>query len=102
MKPIKFRRTDVGTFADSTFGHEHIRSRLHGLIKSVAEGFNAESDSIIDSLEGPMPADAWDEDAAIELLNEYCEPGVFFELSEGDLVLKWEMYKNPPADTEEE
>lgn len=34
-----------------------------------------------------MPDDAWDEDEAIERLNDLCEPGVYFALCEGDVRL---------------
>jgi hypothetical protein len=88
MTELAFTTEDCGTFADGTFGHGHIRNRLADLVRAVDGGLgNSEFLEIEASLAGPMPDDCWDEDRAIELLEDVSSGDVAWCLDGGDLLL---------------
>lgn len=97
MEPlIYYKASDVGCYADGTFGHQHCRSVLADLVQNIARRANRTSASTFPvcsmsdlerSLRSDMPDDAWDEFDAIDILNGYCADGVAFEFVGGDLVL---------------
>lgn len=85
---------DVGCHADGSFGHEHARRRIANRLDIVlmngdmiSEDRDKEIRELISSLKGEMPDDAWDEDAALEILNEYTEPGQTWQFLDGDFGL---------------
>jgi hypothetical protein len=95
MKPLTyFKAIDAGCYADGAFGHQHCRETLASLVQGIAERSNrwgAKSwgvsiGELVDSLRGDMPDDAWDEDTALEILNEVTE-GAFWQFVDGDLCL---------------
>lgn len=83
-----FTRNDIGCHADGTFGHRRIRTRLAELVDAIDGGMcNPESQELMESLGGEMPDDCWDEDRAIELLDEATAEGLEWRLDAGDLLL---------------
>ena len=79
---MRFTAKDVGCYADGANGHEHTRKRLADLIWDWADV------ELRESLDGPMPDDAWDEEEALDLLNSRrCDEGVCFYFDSGDLIL---------------
>lgn len=87
----------MGCHADGAFGHQHVREELAIRVDRVRLRTGAyvvqgrDLETLADSLRGPMPDDAWDEDAALEILNDYVEPGILFAMVDGDLVLATEQ-----------
>lgn len=83
----KFTRDDIGCYADSVFGHDHIRETLTDLLRETKQDDTVMQ--LIADLSGDMSDDAQEEeDDAIEIINdELCEDGVEFGLVDGDLVL---------------
>lgn len=73
---------DVGCYADGSLGHNHCREVLLELI----EPHNPDSD-LRAALKADMSDDAWEEDAALEILNDHCHKNVLWTFEEGDLVL---------------
>lgn len=97
---MQYTKKSLGCFqsiviADGRFGHTHLRRCLAGLLNRLfatgednAPWMSRDMQPIYDSLLGEMPDDAWDENEALDLLNELaCDESVFFEFSDGDLVL---------------
>ncbi len=83
-----FDATDVGCHADGTFGHQHIRETLSRLIDTLDGGMcNEDAQTLMESLEGDMPDDAWDEDEAIEILQQNSTDDVSWEFVDGSLLL---------------
>jgi hypothetical protein len=83
-----FTIDDIGCYADGTFGHGGIRGRLAELVEAVDGGIgNPESLELVESLGGSMPDDCWDEDRAIELLDEATADGLEWRIDAGDLLL---------------
>ena len=84
---MRFTKHDTGCYADGAFGHEHVRERLRDLVWYWADN------DLRESLGGPMPDDAWDEDEALEILNRVCFGDTFehdhicFHFCDGDLLL---------------
>lgn len=81
-----------GCYADGAHGHEHVRRCISGLLRHlrherVSDDELVGVDDILASLAGPMPDDAWDEDAALGILNEYAPDGLVWTLDAGDLLL---------------
>lgn len=85
----RFKGAGVGCWGDGTFGHKHVRERLSILVRE-ADG------ELADSLLGDMPDDAWDEDAALDILNEQTAVDFVWEFVDGDLML------SPISDGDEE
>ena len=106
MPNIIFKQEDVGCYADGASGHDHARKVILTLWLSVVDragrglsiikapiqnevlieaiaGFH----STLDSLKGPMPDDAWDEEEAISLLQEVTEDGLAWGFNNGDFGL---------------
>ena len=103
----------VGCYADGTFGHDHIRSKLQDLLKGLTENdidlvekgtnlmcqleFTSTQMSAIREHYGDCFGDDFsEEDDAIDLLNEHAtDDTVYFGMFEGDLVLasnrQWEV-----------
>lgn len=88
---------EIGCRADGALGHQHVRERLADLVGAVlirgadsddAMTQLASRDELDRSLRSPMPDDAWDEHAALDLLNDTADPGHLFELSDGDLIYR--------------
>lgn len=79
----KHTKLSLGCYADGTFGHDHIRTILAGMV----DRWNGPQD-LVESLQGEMPDDDSDTDEAIEFLNETaCSVGVMFTMDNGDLML---------------
>ena len=102
----------IGCYADGTFGHDHIRSKLSVLLKELTctvtdsgdwRQYGAEdylpildaAKSLLADLDGDPSDDFSEEDDAIALLNEHAtDDTVLFGMFEGDLMLasncQWE------------
>ena len=79
-----YTKKHEGLYADGTFGHQYARGVLAFLVNELEqEGMQ----DLIDSLDGKMPDDAWDEGQALEVLQGVTEEGLFWEFKDGDLVL---------------
>lgn len=72
-------KEDIGCYADGTFGHNHVREILAGLI----QGYNLD---LAEELRKPMSDDASEENEALDILDNHCD-GVSFILENGDLML---------------
>lgn len=98
---IAFGAEDCGCFADGTFGHTRIRGRLAELVEAVDGGMcNSNAQDLMESLGGPMPDDAWDEEEALDMLNTATAEGFEWTLHEGDLMLSaegWGSWDLPGA-----
>jgi hypothetical protein len=77
---VRFTTRDVGCYADGAFGHAHCRQVLADLVEPCDQALS-------EALRADMSDDAWEEDAALDLLNEGSEEGVFWTFHNGDLVL---------------
>lgn len=82
---IDFFRTGIGCIADGSYGISHIRERLAELVKPYGrKGKQVAADLMCsDSPETQENA----ESEAIDLLNNYAEDGIYFTMSNGDLLL---------------
>ena len=81
-----FTKHDRGCHGDGTHGHQYVRERLGDLLCEASREID---DTLLESLCKPMPDDAWDEDAALKVLQGVTDPGLLWELDEGDLVLAY-------------
>jgi len=88
-RKIRFTKADIGCYSDSVNGHEWLRQRLASMVQEC----DAE---IAKSLRGEMPDDSWDEDAALDLLNEHTDNDLVWTFYDGNLML------TPIEDNEEE
>ncbi len=79
-KSIKYTLSDVGCYADGTFGQAHLRARLAELIHGCDE-------EVIAALKGDSSDDCWEEDAALDLLNEHTSENCSWTFEQGDLLL---------------
>ena len=79
---MRYKITDTGCYADETLGHAHLRDRLADLIRTLPE-WNDEMEGVCASLDGPMPDDAGDEYEALEILQEFTDEGIFWEIEQG-------------------
>lgn len=77
----KFTKVSVGCYADSSFGHERVRTRLMELCCDI------EREDLAHALVGEMSDDAQEEQDAIDALNAHCSDDVHFEFVDGDLML---------------
>lgn len=75
-----FEHSEIGCYADGTFGHVHVRSKLANLIESF-------DPKLAESLQGEMPDDAWDEDEALEILQKETHDDLTWVFDSGDLLL---------------
>lgn len=73
--------SDVGCYVDGAFGHAHRRARLAELVADCGDT------ELVESLQGDMPDDAWDEDAAVDWLQEQTVDGYVWVSDCGDLCL---------------
>lgn len=92
MTTPAFGREDVGCYADSLFGHAHLREMLALLLFNNLENFaptdRGSAKRVLLELQLDEPSDDLSEERdAVDLLNELVEPGVLFEFVDGDLVL---------------
>jgi hypothetical protein len=70
---------EFGCYGDGTHGHQYTRKRCAAVIEYyldanfTARGIKVHFDttSLVDSLKGPMPDDAWDELEACDWLNAW-------------------------------
>lgn len=81
---------EVGCYADGAAGHQRCREHLAGLLADEAvQG----SEEVITSLRGEMPDDAWDEDKALDMLNDATEnvrpSDTLWQFADGDLMLSY-------------
>lgn len=76
-----FTKNDIGCYADSGFGHDHVRSMLSMLV------LDAGREDLAELLLGDMSDDASEEDEALDVLNELCSENVYFDFHDGDLML---------------
>lgn len=88
--PIVFGLQDVGCYAEGCFGHDHARARLADLLQATYPAEHPETPEdvaeVLAALQGgEMSDDAWEEQAAIDLLNERCSRRVYFAFEEGEL-----------------
>ena len=101
MDAVAFSGEDAGVFADGTFGHSHARNRLAELVEAVDGGMcNSDAQDLMESLGGPMPDDAWDEDEALDMLNTATTEGFEWTFHDGDLMLSaegWGSWDLPGA-----
>ena len=84
---ICFDPKDCGCYADGAAGHEHVRERLASLLDDVQHPEKQEHAELIESLYGDMPDDAWDEDEALEVLDQYTDSRCAWIMEGGDLIL---------------
>lgn len=92
-----FTLKDVGCYADGTLGHQHLRNRLaeefDGFFRTYKEGAYWTGNSgnfqlLWKYLCGPIEVDCWEEQDALDLLNEHaCDETVHFTFDAGDLLL---------------
>lgn len=85
---IDFYRTGLGCIADGSYGQQHIRERLAELVQP----YGYKGKKLASWLIGPPSDDAQDENDAIDLLNRYTEDGIYFTMSNGDLLLVDESF----------
>ena len=85
---IDFYRTGLGCIADGSYGQAHIRERLAELVQP----YGRKGKALAIELGKPMSDDASEEDDAIDLLNNYTEDGIYFTMSNGDLLLVDESF----------
>lgn len=79
-----FDLNDVGTYADDTFGHEHLRGKLAELILTLdGDMCNPDAMDLVSSLEGPMPDDAGDEYEALDILQQNTTDDASWEIEQG-------------------
>lgn len=72
----------LGCYADGAFGHDHVRRVLKDLVEETGG-----SEDLVNSLQGAMPDDAWDEYEALDWLNEHAaSEGCAWEFNCGDLI----------------
>ena len=76
---MRYGNASIGCWGDSTFGHTHVRKRLSIMVRG-------ECVEVADMLLDKPSDDLSEEDEAIEILNEQCNDGVFFDFIDGDLV----------------
>lgn len=87
-RTIDFFRTGIGCIADGSYGHDHIRERLAELVAA----YGRKGLDIAIRLSEEMSNDAQEESDAIDLLNEHTEDGLYFTMSNGDLLLVGESF----------
>lgn len=88
MSRPRYTRASVGCYADGVLGHSHVRAQLADLVWRLTSSDDGIAEGpLVPSLLGPMPDDAWDELEALDILNDACEPGVHWEMVDGNLML---------------
>lgn len=88
MAAVKLSHNDAGCWGDGSFGHQHTRERC----ANVLQALGCSETELLDSLRGPMPDDAWDEEEAEAWLNDFVSrpDGLWFGWLDGDFGL-WEL-----------
>lgn len=77
-----YGKSDVGCWADGSYGHSHVRAKLADMMDSFGRT------RLSALLEGEMSDDGNEEQEAIDWLNDNaCEEGVYFGMVDGDLML---------------
>lgn len=84
MELSKYGPEDAGCYADGAFGWTHVREVLAAMVFDLG---TSEGNAIGACLLMEQSDDASEEYAAIDLLNEHCEDGVFFTFDDGSLLL---------------
>lgn len=77
---VSVKYTDPGCYIDGACGHTELRNRLASMVESC----DAE---VAQMLRGEMSDDAWEEDTALELLQEHTAEGLVWMFESGDLML---------------
>lgn len=85
MQTVKFHRENAGCYADHVHGWNHVRDVLRGLVESLPDE-SPEKEEIVEALQEEASDDAWEEYAAVDLLNEYCDEGCYWIIDQ-DLFL---------------
>jgi hypothetical protein len=94
-------RDSLGCWGDGAFGHQHTRQACAATLRHYAlENFESRGEAtpgfdqdfgpmqLAEKLDGEMPDDAWDEDLAIEWLNEHAPfTGAYWGWCDGDFGL---------------
>ena len=85
---------EIGCYGDGSFGHQHCRERLAKVYDRKCMGrfredlTNPWEAEVSAALRGSMPDDAWDEDAALDALNEAeTRDYLFWGFQDGDFGL---------------
>lgn len=78
MKP--YTKSDAGCYADSTYGHNHVREALADMVEECG------ASELAERLRRGMSDDASEEYEALDLLNTYCLD-CYFDFDNGDLML---------------
>jgi hypothetical protein len=77
-----FGKADIGCYADNTYGEDHRRQVIIGLLQDIGKGKR-----LIKELEKTASDDYGEETEAIEILQSVTEDGYCWEMSDGDLML---------------
>ena len=79
---------DAGCYGYGALGHDHVRRRLAEQLEALSRAEGIDRDDLVRDLRGPMSDDAWEEELALEVLNDWsvCQ-GVYWTLRDGDLML---------------
>lgn len=90
----RWTKEDAGCYVDGTFGEDHLRDVLAGLLR-VTGG----ADELASSLHSPDPEDDSGDDIidALEHLQEHTEDGLSWILDNGDLFLLQDDEDEPGA-----
>ena len=88
----KWSRKEVGVWIDGTYGLDHARAKLWRMVYTTYPSTNVYAE-LIESLKGDAPDGPWDEDEALDALNDACEDGLSFEWYEGDLMLVMDEWR---------
>lgn len=89
-KKIHFNLKDKGCYADGIFGQKHVRYALSDLLRAC-DPKNQDYNILANELILPPSDDASEERDALDLLQLHTAPGLFWELSNGDLMLSEEI-----------
>lgn len=86
---IYFSADDSGCYADGSYGHEHVRAKLAGLVKDIVmrRGGDLFGRDIWNALTHPMSDDASEEMDAIDYLQEHTSDDALWCFEGGDLLL---------------
>ena len=88
---VVFKAEDRGCYADGTYGEDHRRAHLRGLLHTIAKQTRSSKNTVIGNLVLALIAEPTDdyseEDYAIGLLNDHTESGSYWEMVDGDLML---------------
>jgi len=91
-----FEAGDAGCYGCDDLGHDHIRERLAALVENLGPKHlltDDDAQGLCESLRGPMPDDASDEDEALEILQRNTVDALAWEIDGG-------LYLRPIEDVE--